>query len=262
MSSQWTVTRLAPSLGARVEGLSLASATDDELVAVHDLLDEHHVLAVPGQDDFDVDAHIRVGEVFGDPLIHPFLEAVPEHPAILQVLKEPTDEATFGGEYWHCDISFIAPPASVSVLHGIEIPPLGGDTLFASTVAAYERLSLPLREFLDGLTATHVYPGMEEGLETSAVHPVVRRHPRTGRTSIYVNPAFVDRVNELERDEGDALLAFLYAHQTRPEFQVRMDWEPGQVVLWDNRSTVHYAMNDYAGQRRRLQRVTSMETPS
>ena len=257
--SGWTVTALAPTLGARVDGVDLSTASDAELEHLHELLDEHLVLALPGQVDFSIDAHIRVGEVFGDPLIHPFLEAVPEHPAILQVLKEPDDTATFGGEYWHCDISFISPPASVSVLHGIEIPPLGGDTLFASTVAAHARLSTPLQRFLADLTATHVYPDMAEGPETSAVHPVVRRHPRTGRDALYVNPAFVDRINELERDEGRALLDFLYAHQTRPEFQVRVGWSPDQVLLWDNRATVHYAMNDYAGHRRRLQRVTSME---
>ncbi len=260
--SDWTVTRLAPALGARVEGVDLAAATDTDLDALHALLDEHQVLALPGQTGLRVDDHIRVGEAFGDPLVHPFLTAIPEHPAILEVLKEPTDTETFGGEFWHCDISFTDPPAAASILHGLEIPPLGGDTLFADTVGALDRLSAPLRSFLDGLTATHVYPDMAEGPETSAVHPVVRTHPRTGRPSLYVNPAFVDRINELERAESDALLAFLYGHQTRPEFQVRVGWAPAQVLIWDNRTTIHYAMNDYPGQRRRLQRVTSIERKS
>ncbi|MEM9465133.1 MAG: TauD/TfdA family dioxygenase [Actinomycetota bacterium] len=258
----WSVTRLAPALGARVDGVDLHRASDAELASLHDLLDEHQVLALPDQVDFGIDDHVRVGEVFGDPLVHPFLTAIPEHPAILEVLKEPTDTETFGGEYWHCDISFTDPPAAASVLHGIEIPPIGGDTLFADTVGALDRLSGPIRELVERLSATHVYPGMAEGPDTAAVHPVVRTHPRTGRSSLYVNPAFVTRINELEAAESDALLAFLYAHQTRPEFQVRVGWEPHQVVVWDNRTTIHYAMNDYLGHRRRLQRVTSIERGS
>ena len=257
--SDWAVTRLAPALGAQVDGVDLAAASNDELAALHDLLDDHQVLVLPGQADLSAADHVRVAETFGDPYLHPFLDAVPDHPAILQVLKEPTDTETFGGEFWHCDISFTDPPAAASILHGIEIPPLGGDTLFADTVGAFARLSAPLRAFLEGLTATHVYPDQPEGPTTSAVHPVVRVHPRTGHSSLYVNAAFVDRINELERGESDALLAFLYRHQTRPEFQVRIGWEPDQVLIWDNRTTIHYAMNDYPGERRRLQRVTSIE---
>ncbi len=257
--TEWDVVRLAPALGARIDGVDLAAVDDAELERLRDLLDEHQVLVLRGQAGFTVDDHIRIGTAFGDPYLHPFLDAIDDHPAILLVLKEADDTETFGGEFWHCDISFTDPPAAASVLHGIEIPALGGDTLFSDTRGAYERLSKPLQTMLGGLTATHVYPDMEEGPETAAVHPVVRAHPRTGRLALYVNPAFVDRINELERAESDAVLAFLYAHQTRPEFQARVTWEPGQVVVWDNRTTVHYAMNDYAGHRRRLQRVTSIE---
>lgn len=257
--TDWIVTRLSAALGARVEGVDLASATVADLDRLASLLAQHHVLALPGQRDFGTDAHIRVATRFGEPLIHPFLEAVPEHPAILQVLKASDETETFGGEYWHSDISFTAPPASVSVLHGIEIPPTGGDTLFANQVLALAALSPPVRTLLDGLTATHVYPDMAEGPDTSAVHPVVRHHPVTGEPSLYVNPAFVARINELERTESAALLSFLHAHQVKPEFQLRLSWTPQQVVFWDNRTTLHYAMNDYPGHRRRLQRVTAIE---
>lgn len=257
--SDWTVTRLGSALGARVEGVDLGAADAHELDRLAALLDEHHVLAVPGQRGFSTDAHVRVGAHFGEPLIHPFIESVPEHPAILQVLKEPGDPATFGGEHWHCDISFLNPPAAVSILHGIEIPVRGGDTLFADQVLALARLSDPVRSMLGSLTATHVYPDMAEGPDTAAVHPVVRRHPTTGAESLYVNPAFVDRINELTRPESAALLALLFEHQVRPEFQLRLTWAPDQVVLWDNRTTLHYAMNDPVETRRRLQRVTAME---
>ena len=257
--NDWTVTPLAASLGARVDGVRLTDAGDVELGALQDLLDEHHVLVVSGQDEFSVADHVRVGESFGDPYVHPFIDAIPEHPAILQVIKEPDDTETFGGEFWHCDISFTSPPAAVSILHACELPPIGGDTLFANTALAFDRLSPRLQSWVSELTATHVYPEKEEGPSTAATHPVARVHPRTGRRALYVNPAFVIRIEELEREESDALLSFLYAHQTRPEFQVRVRWETGQVVLWDNRTTVHYAMNDYPGHRRRLQRVTALE---
>ncbi|MEM9201231.1 MAG: TauD/TfdA family dioxygenase [Actinomycetota bacterium] len=260
-SDGWVVTRLAPALGARIDGVDLHRASDVELERLQALLDEHQVLALPRQGAVDVDDHIRIGEAFGDPLVHPFLTAIPEHPAILEVIKEPGDAETFGGEFWHCDISFLDPPASVSVLRAIELPPMGGDTLFSNTIAAVERLSEPIRELVLGLTATHVYPGLDEGPDTTAVHPVARRHPRTGQLALYVNPAFVARINELESAESDMLLAFLYSHQTRPEFQVRVSWEPDQLVIWDNRTTVHYAMNDYPGERRSLHRVTSIERP-
>ena len=257
--SDWRVTRLAPALGARIDGLDLATAGSAELDRLVDLLDEHHVLTLPGQGGLTVAAHVRVGEHVGTPLVHPFIDPVPEHPAVLQVLKEPDDEQTFGGEFWHCDISFMNPPAAVSILHGIEIPAIGGDTLFANQVLAFDALSAPMQAMLRQLTATHVYPGMAEGPETAAVHPVVRVHPRSGVESLYVNPAFVDRINELQAAESRALLALLHDHQVKSEFQVRVSWVPGQVVVWDNRTTLHYAMNDRVATRRRLQRVTAME---
>ena len=154
--NDWTVTPLAASLGARVDGVRLTDAGDVELGALQNLLDEHHVLVVSGQDEFSVADHVRVGESFGDPYVHPFIDAIPEHPAILQVIKEPDDTETFGGEFWHCDISFTSPPAAVSILHACELPPIGGDTLFANTALAFDRLSPRLQSWVSELTATHV----------------------------------------------------------------------------------------------------------
>ena len=260
MSEAWTVTRLAPTLGARVDGLDLASATAADLDGLAGLLYEHLVVALPDQ-NLTTDRHVEIGQRFGQPLVHPFLEALPEHPAILQVLKEPHEQATFGGEFWHADITFIDPPSSVSILHGIEIPELGGDTLFSSQFAAYDALSPRMQEMLDRLTAVHAYPEMAESPATSAVHPVIRVHPVSGHRAIFVNPAFSVRILDLAPGESRALLDFLFAHSCRPEFQARISWTPGQVLLWDNRAVQHYAMNDYHGVRRRLQRVTVMERP-
>ncbi len=128
--NDWTVTPLAASLGARIDGVRLTEASEVELGVLQDLLDEHHLLLVSGQDGFSVADHIRVGESFGDPYVPPFIDAIPEHPAILQVIEEPDDTETFGGEFWHCDISYTSPPAAVSILHACELPPVGGDTLF------------------------------------------------------------------------------------------------------------------------------------
>jgi len=259
--SAWTVTPLAPTLGARVEGADLAGRDVAALQRLGDLLAEHHVLVVPGQHGLDTDGLVAIAEHFGEPLVHPFIDAFPEHQAVLEVLTEPDDVEAFGGEHWHCDISFMSPPAAVSVLHGLEIPTTGGDTLFANQVAAFEALDEVLAARLRDLSATHVYPGMPEGPRTAAVHPVVRRHGPTGAESLYVNPAFVRRIEGLGRAESEAMLASLYAHQVRPEFRLRVSWTAGQVVLWDNRTTLRHAVNN-AGGRRLLRRVTAIEVPA
>ncbi len=257
------LTRLSPAGGVIVHGLDLgADRSTAALDVVHDLLVEHHVVVLRGQ-TLDATAHVEVGRRFGEPYIHPFLEAVPEHPAILQVLKTEDDVATFGGEYWHADITFEQPPSSVSLLHSFEIPELGGDTLFANQFLAFETLSTGMQALLDGLEAVHAYPDMDVELgRTAAVHPVVRTHPVSGRRGLFVNPAFVSRFVDMTEAESVSLLSFLFEHQTRPEFRFRVSWEPRQLTIWDNRAVQHYAMNDYAGQRRRLQRVTVMENGS
>ncbi len=261
MSDSWKVTPVSAALGAVVEGLSLsASLAGAEVERLRDLLAQHHVLVLPDQ-ELNEDTHVELGSLFGTPYLHPFLTAHPDQPAVLEVLKNETDEATFGGEYWHADITFTSPPAAVSLLHGLEIPPLGGDTLFANQFLAFERLSPRLQELLETLDAHHTYPGMtEEDPRAHALHPVVRRHPRSGRRALFVNPAFVSRFDGMTAEESRPLLEFLFEHQVRPEFQGRVSWRPNQLTIWDNRAVQHYAMNDYPGQRRRLQRVTVLES--
>ncbi len=249
---------MAPDLGVVVHGANLR---EDAGPAVRErlqtLVDQHHVVALAAQ-DLPPDVHVAVGGWFGEPLIHPYLTAIDEHPAILRVHKEADDEATFGGEFWHADITFMDPPASVSLLQSLVLPPVGGDTLFANQHTAFERLSPAFRQTLKRLDAVHVYPGRAEE-DASAVHPVVRAHPRTGREALFVNPAFVTRFAGMTRAESRPLLDQLFAHQIQPEFTCRMRWTEGMLMLWDNRSVLHYAMNDYFGHCRTLQRVTSME---
>ncbi len=262
MRSDWTVTPIAPAGGAIIGGVDLGvDRSPPTLDALHDLLTEHLVLVLRDQ-TLDAAAHVEVGSRFGEPYVHPFLEAVPEHPAILQVLKTEEDEATFGGEFWHADITFESPPSSVSLLHSFEIPPLGGDTLFANQFLAYDTLSSGLRRMLDGLEAVHAYPDLDVEIgRTAAVHPVVRTHPVSGRRALFVNPAFVSRFVDMTEAESTPILRMLFEHQTREEFRFRVRWQPRQLTIWDNRAVQHYALNDYAGHRRRLQRVTVMEIP-
>jgi len=256
----WSVSRLSSALGARVDGLDLAEPlTSQAESALVELLDEHLVLVFPNQ-RLTPERHVEVGQLFGEPYVHPFLEPIPEHEAILRVAKEPEDEEVFGGEYWHADITFRNPPSSVSLLYSIDVPDEAcGDTLFANQFLAYEHLSAGMQSTLEDLEAVHVYPDLDEGPDTSAVHPVVRIHPGSGRKSLFVNAAFVDRFVGWTAAESRPLLAQIEAHQTRPEFQGRVSWDNDQLTVWDNRAVLHYAMNDYPGKRRVLQRVTVME---
>ncbi len=260
MNARWQVERLSPALGAAVHGLDLAAPVDPaDLVDLQELLNTHLVLTFANQ-DLTPERHVEIGSWFGEPFLHPYLTSVDEHPAILEVVKEPDDEETFGGEFWHSDISFRNPPAAVSLLYSHEVPPLGGDTLFANQYRSLEQLSPTMVEMLSGLRGVHLYPGMsEDDTNAFALHPIVRTHSLTGRRSLFLNAAFVNRFEGMTETESRPLLDFLFAHQVRPEFCGRVRWQPHQLTLWDNRATLHYAMNDYTGHRRKLQRVTAME---
>ncbi|MGI9597003.1 MAG: TauD/TfdA dioxygenase family protein, partial [Acidimicrobiales bacterium] len=214
----WQVEPLTPALGARVVGADLSQRTPEGDEMLIGLLARYLVLAFPDQ-RLTPEQHVELGTIFGEPYIHPFLESVPEHPAILEVAKEPDQRETFGGEHWHADITFRDPPSSVSLLLADQLPPLGGDTLFANQFLAYEALSPGLRATLGPMKAIHVYPGFGEGdPHTTAVHPVVRTHPVVGKWALFVNPAFVTRLEAMTGQESDPILSYLYHHQVRPEF--------------------------------------------
>lgn len=214
----------------------------------------------------------RFAARFGDLHIHPIYPSVPEQPEVIVLDTAVTDVRD--NAIWHTDVTFLETPALGAVLAAKQLPPYGGDTLWASSTAAYEALSAPLRRLLDGLTATHdigkSFPrerfGVTEAdlarLEEARLknpprsHPVVRTHPVTGRKCLFVSDGFTTRINELEPAESDALLKFLFAHATRPEFTVRWRWQENDVAFWDNRVTQHYAVDDYRPQRRVMHRAT------
>ena len=233
---------------------------------LHDALLQHQVLFFRDQ-PLTLESQKELGLRFGALHTHPAAKAPEGHPEVLPIHADAS--STFiAGENWHSDVSCDPEPPMGSILHLHTVPPTGGDTLFASMYAAYEALSDRMKAYLDGLTATHegerLYRGRYRGLGVDdtdkvypkAVHPVVPRHPVTGRRLLFVNPTFTAKINELRKDESEAILAYLYQHAARPEFQVRFRWQKNSVAFWDNRCVQHIALWDYFPQVRSGYRVT------
>jgi taurine dioxygenase len=235
------VTRLTAALGAQVHGLDLASA-DAELI--RQLLTEHMVLFFPNQ-PLDHHAHVAFGRQFGPLEGHPNLSnPFPEYPEILELA------ASRGGvaDEWHSDLTFQTQPSILSILNMVKCPPVGGDTMWANMVNAYDGLSPPMRDLCDGLTALHdAAPHGRSDL--TSIHPVVRVHPLTGRKSLFVNEHFTRRIVEMSHEESDSLLAYLRRWVSNPRFTVRYRWTQGTVAMWDNRCTQHFVINDFEGER-------------
>jgi len=255
-----TIEPITGVLGARLTGLNLAAINYDEFATLKAALDEHLVLYVPDQ---DLDRHqlAALGLRFGPPFLHPIVNnGFDDEPAVLELLRKPDDKAMFGGESWHGDVTWMNPVGHVSILHGIEVPPVGGDTGFASTIAAFNTLSDGLKDMLRGLRAVHAYHWYErrEDPAYSATHPVVRR-AADGREGLYINRMFTNRFDGMTVEESQPLLTYLFDHLQRHEFTCRFRWEKGGVILWDNRFTLHYPINDFSGLRRRMIRTTSLE---
>lgn len=250
--AHWQVERLAGALGAEVRGVRLAELGDAQFAALRELLLEHLVLFFPDQ-HLTIDEHVALGRRFGPLEAHPNLKnPFTQHPELFELA------ASHGGvaDEWHTDLTFRPDPAVLSVLQIRKVPPVGGDTLWASLYAAYEELSEPMKALCDGLTALHdALPHNHP--EQMAIHPVVRVHPETGRRALYVNEHFTRRLVELSAPESDVLLRFLTGWVASPRFTVRYRWHEGTVAIWDNRCTQHFVLNDFDGERI-IQRVTVM----
>ncbi|HCP29178.1 MAG TPA: taurine dioxygenase, partial [Pseudomonas sp.] len=214
----------------------------------------------------------RFSARFGDLHIHPIYPNVPDTPQVLVLDTAVTDVRD--NAVWHTDVTFLPTPALGAVLSAKHLPAYGGDTLWASGIAAFEGLSAPLQAMLVGLTATHdftkSFPLERFGTTPQDLarweqtrrqnpplsHPVVRTHPASGRQALFVNEGFTTRINELSESESEALLKLLFAHATRPEFTIRWRWQENDVAFWDNRVTQHYAVDDYRPNRRVMHRAT------
>lgn len=269
------VTRLAGACGAVLGGIDLsAELGDTAIAAVRQALLDHQVIFFRDQ-HMTRDQHKAFGRRFGPLLVHPQYVNLEGHPELLPVLKEADARENIGG-VWHSDLSDLPAPPLGSILYAKEIPPYGGDTMFANQYLAYEALSDGMKALLAPLRAYHSSRTLSDAatrgdrnatrstklradIDTDAavnLHPVVRTHPETGRKSIYVDAPHTVRFEGMSEAESAPLLGYLFAHCTRPEFTCRFRWENGSVAFWDNRCLMHYALNDYHGQRRYLERVT------
>ena len=266
----------AGAVGAFVSGLDLKDFDDETLEEVKRAFTEHAVLFFRGQ-ALNEDQHIAFAKRWGDINVNRFFTPVDDYPEIAEVRKEPAQEVNIGGG-WHTDHSYDQVPALGSILRALEVPQSGGDTLFASTCAAYESLSEGLKETLERLEAVHssrhVFGaaanrpqeledrlGNQAAATQDAVHPVVIEHPLSGRKSLYVNPGFTVRFVGWSEQDSAPLLQHLYQHVGRPEHTYRFSWEPDSIALWDNRATWHWAVNDYHGERRLMHRITLEGVP-
>lgn len=268
---------LAGALGAEIFAVDLSDGMDDDTFAeVHQALLDHLVIFFRDQ-ELSPDQHSAFGRRFGDFHEHAFVGGVDGHPEIMRVVKKKSDTLNFGG-VWHSDVTFEEEPPLGSVLYAKQVPEYGGDTLFANMYLAYETLSDGMKQMLDGLRAVHsakqvygpngIYATKQyaEGSSTAinptemAVnevdHPVVRRHPETGRHLLFVNAPFTIGFKNMSEEESAPLLHYLVEHSTRPEFTCRHRWTKGSLAFWDNRCTQHCALNDYQGQSRIMHRVT------
>ena len=260
------------AVGALILGVDLSQPLEDsDVAAIRAAFDEYGVIFMRDQ-KITPEQHIAFASHIGVININRFFKAVPGYPQIAEVRKEPQQKTNIGGD-WHTDHSYDEIPALGSILLAREVPPRGGDTMFASMGLAFDTLSDGLKQTLENLRAVHssrhvfgadaTYRkssgdrlGNAEAATQDAIHPVVIRHPETGRKLLYVNPGFTTHFEGWTAAESQPLLAALYQHASRPEFQTRFTWAEGSIAFWDNRATWHLAINDYHGERRLMHRIT------
>ncbi len=259
------------SIGAEIGGVDTSRELSAAVIAeIRQALLDHLVIFLRDQEITPAQQLAFVSR-FGEPDIYPFVKGLEDYPQITPILKLPEETVNFGG-IWHSDTVYQPEPPMATALYAKQLPPIGGDTLFANQYLAYESLSAPLREILDGLTAVNSaakgsaaqtrrdrVADAGTGLAAEvmeAEHPVVRTHPETGRKALYVNTGHTVRFNGMTEAESAPILDFLYGHQIKPEFCCRFVWQPGSMVIWDNRCSQHYPVNDYHGHTRLLHRIT------
>jgi len=263
---------LTPQIGAEVFGVDVTKPMGNaDFDTVHQALLDHSIIVFREQ-PLDDNQLMGLGRQFGPLIVHPFLQNDGPNPEVIHIKREPQDKAIVGQE-WHSDTTCIETPPLAGVLHCIETPLAGGDTLFASQYRAWETLSDGMKEMLDGMIAVHNdtrVAGPQSGVNgnranrvrddadwkpSSAEHPVVRTHPETGRKGLFVNISYTRYFKGMTEAESAPLLNFLYRHAVRPEFTCRVQWRPGSTVIWDNRCVKHLAVHDCGPHRREMHRV-------
>ncbi len=266
---------VAGALGATVRGLRLSEVTDGrDLDGLRTALADHLVVFLPDQ-DLSLDDLERVTDLLGGRDVTPFVDPLEDRPFVIRVIKEPGDALNFANA-WHSDLSYLPEPPSYTLLHAWEVPDHGGDTVWSNQYLAFETLSGGLKKTLSGLRAVHsagmaygtgglldkvknytsmaIAPSAEAYAEH--VHPAVIVHPVTGRTALYVNPVYTTRFDGWTPAESEALLAHLHRHSINENFTCRLRWAVHTLAIWDNRVTMHNALNDYSGVRREMYRTS------
>ncbi len=266
---------LTPVVGAELEAIDLASQCErgfDKAVVeqLRQAFLDHHVLFIRDQ-SLSPAQLTQFSALFGPIGRYPFAEPIPGHPEVIAIIKEASQQTVFGG-IWHTDSAYMQQPSMASVLYAVQVPDCGGDTLFANMHAAYETLDDELQQQLQQRFALHSSAKNRQRLRDDhlragamsatdddvfeAVHPVVRRHPQTGKPSLYLSPAHTCLFEGEQMAESEPLLTKLFAHALQDDFKCRFRWTPGTVAIWDNRCLLHYPVNDYHGHRREMWRVT------
>jgi taurine dioxygenase len=258
---------ITPHLGAEVAGVDLAQPLSNAAFdAVHAAFERHSVLVFHDQ-ELTPEQHIAFSRRFG-PLMVPEIYRLSN--VVIDGVRQGRPDA---GQYWHSDLTYEENPSLGSVMYALEVPDVGGDTLFVSTAHAFERLSPVMQNMLEGLTAIHEFGHAfgranktsigvkQETLDErpAVVHPVVRLHSGSGRKCLFVNPGFTVRIEGMTDAESDMLLGFLYRHMTRPEWVLRHRWRKGDVVMWDNRALMHSGTGDYDATTPRHMHRTTIE---
>ena len=262
---------LAGAIGAQITGVDLSVPISDARITEIRRAWLAHGVAFFRNQPLPPGAFQAFAERFGEVVEYPFVKGIEGFPLIIPVLKLPHEKHNFGG-IWHTDTAYLEAPPMATMLIAREVPPFGGDTLFASGAAAYEALSPALQQMLLPLKGVNTSakadvtrtredrikdaPTAQSKKELTAEHPVVRTHPETGRKSLYVNFGHTARFAGMTEEESAPLLNFLFTHQSKPEFTCRFTWREGDIAFWDNRCVLHNPVNDYHGYKRSMHRVT------
>ena len=266
-----TVRPLSGAGGAELSGVDLSRELSPEAWrAIRAAFANHIALFFPQQ-------HLQPQDIerfvlrFGEPFVHPYLHPVEGSPYVHELRKEPSQTVNFGNG-WHADFTFLEKPSLANALYAREVPQFGGDTLFINTFMAYEALSEGMKKMLGGMRAVHrVHPRYLTDVDTMAnrkgekvsgefIHPCIRTHPDSGRKALYINPSFVPQFEGMTEAESRPILEYLTQFMAQPEFQIRYRWSQDTFGIWDNRCSLHTALNDYQGQRRVMHRMVVLES--
>jgi taurine dioxygenase len=265
-----SVEPIAGALGAEIADVDLAADLDDDVVAEIRRAWLDHLVVFFRDQELTPEQFLAFARRIGEPVEYPFVKGIDGFPEIITVTKLPHETVNFGG-IWHTDTAYLAHPPMATMLVAREVPPCGGDTMFANMYAAYDALSSGLQRVIDGLRAVNSSAladvsktredrirdtGTQDDREYVAEHPVVRTHPETGRKALYVNVAHTARFVDMTDEESRPLLRYLFEHSVRPEFTCRFRWRVGSLAMWDNRCAMHNPINDYHGYTRTMHRIT------